>query len=346
MQNTEFAQFVEFLRSLPKQITESPSFLQNSSLTGLPSSFDNIILTGMGGSAIAGDLMTAYLQDKIATPFTVNRNYSLPRFVSERSLVLACSYSGDTEETLSAARTAFDRNATVIVLTSGGQLAELAREKGAPVIQIPTGFPPRQALGFMFFPLLHLLETLGIIKSEQPDIDETVHILHDISHHNDPKHTHGHNLCNHIAQKLYKKIPIMYTASEILYPVVVRWRNQFNENSKTLAFSNVFPELNHNEIMGCETPKELLAQFNVVLLRDSVESPRNKARLEITRELLRKCGVPIFEVFGEGKSCLARMFSHIYIGDWVSYYLAVLYGKDPMAIESIHKLKNALLQIQ
>lgn len=346
MKNSDHANFYKIIGKLPEQIRESDELVQKIDLSPLPDSFDSVLLTGMGGSAITGDLMVAFLQDAFKIPFSVNRNYTVPGFINKRSLVLASSYSGNTEETLAAARAAVERGATVIVLSSGGKLTDFAREKNLPFIQIPGGLPPRQALGYLFFPFLFVLEQMGFISRIQTEVNETIEVLEELLEQNDPQRSHSHNLCNTIAQKLYEKIPVIYTAAEHLAPVTVRWRNQMNENAKVLAFSNVFPELNHNEIMGWEAKRSMLECFSILLLRDSGEVERNRKRLEISRDIWRKNNIPIFEVFGKGKSKLARMFSQIYIGDWVSYYLALLYGKDPIKIGSIDTLKEALSKME
>ncbi len=345
MKNSDQAHFYKIIRKLPDQIRESAELVQRIDLSLLPDSFDLVLLTGMGGSAITGDLMAAFLQNTVTIPFLVNRNYTLPGFVNKRSLVLASSYSGNTEETLAATQVAVERGATVIALSSGGKLTDFAREKNLHFIQIPDGLPPRQALGYLFFPFFYLLEQMGLVSGIQSEVSETIEVLQELLEQNDPQKSHSHNLCNTIAQKLYEKIPVIYTAAEHLAPVTVRWRNQLNENAKVLAFSNVFPELNHNEIMGWEAKRSVLECFSILLLRDSGEAARNRKRLEISRDIWRKNNIPIFEVFGKGKSKLARMFSQIYIGDWVSYYLALLYGKDPIKIGSIDTLKEALSKI-
>ncbi len=342
MHTSDQSNFYQFICDFPNQIEEAPALIKNLDIKSLKKDFDHVILTGMGGSAIAGDLLNHYLQSEFPLPFIINRNYTLPNFVGPRSLVIACSYSGNTEETLNATQMAIQKKATITGLASGGKLEKIFKEKDIPFIKIPEGYPPRQALGYMFFPLLNLFQHLGLINPKNQDISETVKILKNLRERNNPKVSHSHNLCNHIAQKLYEKVPIIYTAAEFLYPVLVRWRNQFNENSKVLAFSNVFPELNHNEIMGWEAPAEVLKNFNVVFLRDEFELPRNQKRLEITKDMFQKNDVPVFEVFGEGTSMLSRIFSMIYIGDWVSYYLALLYEKDPFKIDSIQFLKESL----
>ncbi len=346
MQSSDHSNFFQFICDFPNQVEEAPGLIKNLDLKSIGSDFTQVILTGMGGSAIAGDLLTHYLQDEFPIPFMVNRNYTLPNYIGPKTLVISCSYSGNTEETLNATKMALEKKASLIGLSSGGKLEALFTQNSLPLIKIPEGYPPRQALGYMFFPLLNLFQHLGFIKPKTADINETVHILKDLRERNNPKTTHNHNLCNHIAQKLYHKVPILYTATEFLYPVLVRWRNQFNENSKVLAFSNVFPELNHNEIMGWEAPPEVLENFNVVFLRDESELERNQKRLEITKDIFKKNHVPIFEVFGEGSSLLSRIFSIIYIGDWVSYYLALLYEKDPYKIDSIQYLKDSLSRFE
>jgi glucose/mannose-6-phosphate isomerase len=342
MHNSDKSHFYKFICDLPEQIAKAPAFLEHLPLQINPADYDKIILNGMGGSAIAGDLLSAYLQSELKIPFIINRNYNLPAYVDKKTLVLSCSYSGDTEETLQATDLALSRKATVIGLASGGKLMKVFKRRKKPFIQIPEGYPPRQALGYLFFPLLYLMQHNGFVKPKLEEIRETIRILENIREKNNPKITQAHNLTNHIAQKLYNKIPILYSASEFLTPVLTRWRNQFNENSKVLAFSNIFPELNHNEIMGWEASQDLTSNFNILILRDKTETARNQKRLLITREILQNKKIPIFEVYSEGKSTLARMFSLIYIGDWISYYLSLLYDKDPLVIGSIQKLKDAL----
>jgi glucose/mannose-6-phosphate isomerase len=342
MQTSDHSNFYQFISEFPNQIEQAPSFIKDLNIKNLKKDYQQVVLTGMGGSAIAGDLLKSYLQDEFTLPFFINRNYSLPNFVGPQTLVIACSYSGNTEETLNATQTAIDKKASVIGLASGGELQQLLEKNKVPYIKIPDGYPPRQALGYMFFPILNLFQHLALIKPSNDAIRETIKILRELRERNAPQSIHNHNLAKLIAQKLYTKVPVVYTASEMLYPVVTRWRNQFNENSKVLAFSNVLPELNHNEIMGWEAPRQVLEKFNILFLRDQSELPRNKIRLDITKDIFQKNNVPIFEVFSEGKSLLARIFSLIYIGDWVSYYLALLYEKDPLKIDSIQFLKDSL----
>ncbi len=344
MHTSDRSDFYKFICDFPNQIKKSSTFLKEVNIKEFKPPFENIVINGMGGSAIAGDLLKAYLYDGLKVPLLVNRNYTFPDFVGPKTFFIACSYSGNTEETLHAYQLALKKKAQILAIASGGELEKKATKSSIPFIKIPGDYPPRQALGYLFFPILFLLNEMGIIKVKTKDINETVEVTKDLRERCHPKKTQSHNLSNQIAQKLYKKIPIIYSAANIFEPVVIRWRNQFNENSKVLSFSNVFPELNHNEIMGWEAPKEILSNLNIILLRDPSESPRNKRRLEITKDIFQNNHFPIIEVFGEGKSTLARIFSMIYIGDWVSYYLALLYDKDPYKIKSINLLKETLSQ--
>jgi glucose/mannose-6-phosphate isomerase len=346
MQTSDHSSFYQFICDFPKQIESSYHLLHNLDFKGYKISYENIVISGMGGSAIAGDLLQAFLKEDISLPIFINRNYSIPTYISSKTLFIACSYSGNTEETLQSYKRARQKKAKLIGIASGGTLKKLASRSKIPFVQIPDGYPPRQALGYMYFTLLHLFEILGIVKSKENQIKETIKVILEIRQRNHPKTTHSHNFCNHVAQKLFKKIPVIYSASEYLNPIATRWRNQLNENAKILSFSNVFPELNHNEIMGWEGPKDLLGNFSIIFLRDSSESTRNQKRLDITKEILQRHRFQIFEVFSEGKSLLSRMFSLIYIGDWVSYYLALLYDKDPYRIDSINFLKDALTQLE
>lgn len=340
------AEYLNYLRQLPDQISKADSLISAVDFKKLAGSYRSVVICGMGGSAIAGDLARDFLKDELKIPLTVNRNYTLPGFVTEDSLVIACSYSGNTEETLTACGDALARGARVLGISSGGKLTELGSEKNFPVIKIPEGLPPRQAIGYMFFPLLRSLEELGFIPSHSDQISETIAVLENMKNHYDPVESQGQNLPNHIAQKLVNRLPVIYSADPFLSSVTYRWRTQLNENAKVLAFNHTIPEMNHNEIMGWEAPGEILANLCVLFLRTSEEYDRNRRRLEITRDLLRKRKTPIFEVYGEGKSRLAQMFSQLYIGDWVSYYLAIQYDTNPMDIKSIDYLKEKLSQVK
>lgn len=310
----------------------------------LPSyrTISHLVISGMGGSAIGGELLLDYTRNDINIPLVVNRHYSIPRFVNQKSLVFVCSYSGNTEETLQAWEEARKRRAKLIVVTAGGKLGQEAKANKIPTILLPFIGPPRSALGYSFFPLLIILQKLKLIPNRNREIEEAIAVLHGLKDKYVPECPRPENLAKQLAERLYHYLPVIYGSQDTTSAVVSRWRGQFNENSKTYAFSNVIPEMNHNEIVGWEHSRELTKNFQVIILHDPVDSPRVQKRQEITRLILEKNAAGIVEITGEGNSLLARMFSLIYLGDFVSFYLAILKGVDPTPVASIDFLKKSL----
>ena len=303
----------------------------------------SIVLTGMGGSAIAGDLLRSYLADELRIPFLVNRSYSLPGWVDRNSLVIVSSYSGNTEETLASYRDAIRRKAAVLCITTGGEAERLALKHGHDCIKVPSGLQPRAALGYSFFPLLLALSRMGFIKPRPADISETVAALKKKSQiYADLKSRKNNAL--QMAKRLHGKLPVVYSASDRLDAVNVRWRGQICENSKHLAFGHVLPEMNHNEIVGWKVDRELMKKMAVVFLRDVGTHPRVLVREEITKGIIRKKASTVLEAWSEGTSLLARIFSLVYTGDWVSYYLAILNNEDPTPVKVIDYLKGELIK--
>lgn len=313
----------------------------------LPRSFRrgyrNIVSTGLGGSAIGADIIRSYIADEAKIPVFVNRNYTLPGFVGNDTLVIASSYSGNTEETISAYRDARSKKAKVIVITSGGELRRMACRDGIPAIIIPKGLPPRCALGYSSFPLLILLSKAAVIKDQSYSMGEAVEILEYLC---DEKLggavPRKNNIAKTISGKLYLKFPVIYGSQYHMDSVVTRWRGELSENSKTLSSGHVFPELDHNEIVGWDNPKRILKGFTVIMLRDPGDHPRNSRRMDITKDILEKAGVGVIEVHSFGKELLARIFSLVYIGDFVSFYLAILNKLDPTPVDRIDYLKKEL----
>ena len=300
----------------------------------------NIIFAGMGGSAIGGDLIISCLNPELQIPAFVNRNYFLPNFVNQSSLVIVSSFSGNTEESLSCYDDAKTKDAQIVCISSGGILAHQANHDGIPLITIPGGTPPRTALGYLSIPLLVLLSRSGFAEVADNDFDETEKLLEQKSVLYAPDASENGAL--NLANQLKSKIPILYSTADFLSVVGMRWKGQFSENAKVLAFCNVFPELNHNEIVGWERLPNLLTNFQIIYFRDQDDYKRNQKRMQITQGILEKVTSPIIELFTEGNSRLARLLSLIYLGDWVSFYLAAINGIDPTPIEKIQILKNQL----
>jgi len=328
----------------PRQVEEAVA-IGNAAAVNVPiSKINNIVVSGLGGSAIGGDLLRSYLAGEIGVPIAVSRNYSLPAYVGERSLVIISSYSGNTEETIASHHDAVKRKAKVLCITSGGAVKQFAAKKKHPVIEIPGGLPPRAALGYSFFPTLIVLSKLGFFRSKKKEIDETIALL------KEKARSYGdigsqNNLALQIAERVYGKLPVVYSSVDRFDTVNVRWRGQFSENAKTLAYGHVFPELNHNEIVGWEVLKDSMKKIHVVILRDREDNPRIQLRMDITKGIIRDFADGITEVHSEGKSLLARVFSLLCLGDWVSFYLAILNGVDPTPVKKIDLLKNELAKV-
>tara|TARA_Y100000310_G_C20658222_1_gene803165 strand:+ start:630 stop:1598 length:969 start_codon:yes stop_codon:yes gene_type:complete len=314
---------LQVIKEFPKQCREALSLPKGISASG---QVDNIIVTGMGGSAMGGDLLRIYLSDT-NIPVYVNRDYKVPNFVNENSLVFVVSYSGNTEETLSSLNDAKEKNAQIIGITSGGKLAEECEK----VIQIPSGLQPRAALGYLFFPMLGILHNSNLARVKNEDLNEMLEILKQTDKFNEA----GEEL----SKKLKEKIPIIY-ASESLGAIAFRWKTQINENAKMPAFYNVFSEMNHNEIAGY---KSMDMKFAAVIIRDKQDNERIKKRMDICREIMEG-HVTVEEIETQGESLLARMFSTIYLADFVSYYLALWNRVDPSPVEIIEDMKEKLVE--
>ncbi|MFZ5652620.1 MAG: bifunctional phosphoglucose/phosphomannose isomerase [Bacillota bacterium] len=311
---------------------------------GLPAveAVSNVVVTGLGGSAIGGDLLRVYCANRCPVPVLVNRDYAMPEFVGKDSLVFAVSYSGNTEETLSAYQDARQRGATIIVITTGGKLSQTAREDGVTVVSIPGGVAPRSASGFLFIPTLRIMERLGFLSGIEDEVEALVSHLKKLYDHLKPEVPTEKNPAKQMALKLHNRIPVIWGSSGTTEVVAQRWKGQINENAKAPAYWNVFPELNHNELVGFRFPESLLRQIQVVILRDDRDHPRVQKRIEITKNIISRAVAGITDVRASGGGLLARTYSLIYSGDYTSLYLAFLYGVDPGPVEVIEYLKGEL----
>jgi glucose/mannose-6-phosphate isomerase len=302
----------------------------------------HIIVVGMGGSAIGGDLVRSYIADKVPVPFYICRHYTLPEFVNEHSLVIVSSYSGNTEETLSAFKEAIDRKAKIACITSGGKVAELARENNYLLATLPKGYPPRAALGFSFIPLLYFLSKVGFIGPVDDDIARLAEGLKSVRDKYAADVDTDKNPAKKLAEKLYGKIPIIYTGPELTDAIGTRWKGQICENSKCLAFNNQFPEFNHNELVGWKVIDSYKDKIVVVYLKNNEDHDRVSRRMDIVRQVIEKLQVEVIDVNSQGDFRLGRMFSLIQLGDFASLYLALLNEVDPTPVEVIDFLKGEL----
>lgn len=309
--------------------------------------FTKIVFAGLGGSAIGADLVRSYLYFESKIPICVCREYELPAYVDNSTLVFILSYSGNTEETLSTYQQAKEKGAALILISSDGILKEYAQRDKLPFIEIPQGLPPRCALGYLSIIPLVALNKLDIIKDIGASISEMVEALEELKNKNlNPYIGQKDNIAKYIADKLFNKFAIIYSSSIYFDVAVTRLRGQLNENSKSLASTHVFPEMNHNEIVGWQNPKKLFKNFVVLMLRDKNIHPRLTTRMDITGDILKEEGVRVFEIWSRGQTLLSRIFSLIYIGDFISFYLAIVYGIDPTPVDRVTYLKKRLAEIK
>ncbi len=337
------ARMRDILGGLPQHIGQAFCLGKDFSLSPNFGDVKNIVFCGMGGSAIGAEIVSSYLRKEVNAPLGVNRDYSLPGFVDKESLMILLSYSGNTEETLSAYKEARERQAKIIILTSGGRLADLAKKEGHPCLLIPAGFPPRGALAFLSLPVLALFSQMRLIEDKEKEVQETASLLEKLKRDSLGIDVRTEsNPAKRLALRLFDNFCVIYAAGEHLSGVVTRFRGQLAENSKMLSSSHLLPEMNHNEIVGWRHPRKLLKRFVAVLLRDREDHPQVKKRLEISKEILQKEGAGVEEVWSKGEGLLARTFSLIYTGDFASFYLAILNKEDPTPVKRIDYLKKRL----
>ncbi len=329
------------IRAFPQQVREAVAIGRDTSLRRVPRSVRKIVLCGLGGSAIGGDLLRSYLADELTVPLLVNRYYRLPRFVGSDTLVIISSYSGNTEETVASHQEAIRRKARILCISSNGTTERLAASRKSPLVKVPGGLQPRAALGFSFFPLLIALGKMGFVGNKAREIGETLELLErKAAEYGNPEEETNRALA--LANLLRDRIGVFYSSADRFDSVNTRWRGQMAENAKTLAFGHVLPEMNHNEIVGWKTLAAQMREIQVVFLRDKEDHPRVQKRMEVTRTILSVHTDRIAEAWSEGKGLLARMFSLVHLGDWVSLYLAVLHRVDPTPVEAINRLKQEL----
>ncbi|MDK2931469.1 MAG: glucose/mannose-6-phosphate isomerase [Bacillota bacterium] len=332
---------LKIVSDLPQQIRDALGIAGRADFPASLAGARCIVSAGLGGSAIGGDVVRELVADELKVPMVVVRDYDLPAFVDRDTLVFVSSYSGNTEETLSAYGIARERGARMVCITSGGRLAELATRDGVPLVTIPQGFPPRTALGYLFVPMLVALARLGYVRDAAEGFEEAELILRDLAVVLGPESPTSVNQAKRLALAMHGKIPLIYGSSGITGAAALRWKTQINENSKTHAFWNAFPELNHNETVGWGAGEDISKALRVVLLKDKGDHPRVQRRMEITATLMGGAA-GIDEVYSLGRSKVARLLSLVYVGDFASLYLAFLYGVDPKPVKVIDYLKNEL----
>ncbi|MEE9443134.1 MAG: bifunctional phosphoglucose/phosphomannose isomerase [candidate division Zixibacteria bacterium] len=343
----------------PNQIREAIKIWEQTKID--PEAFpdmdkiDNIVICGMGGSAIGGDLAGAVLEEYPRIPIIVSRDYSLPYFARDKTVVIVSSYSGNTEETLMAMYQAVSRKCKIFAITTGGAIGEFAIKKKIPILSPKKGLQPRAALGYSFGLLMMLLYNLGVSHHLPRHLDNLASYL-DIKAQSFLKDKVAEkNRCKQLAEKLHNRIPIIYSNTSFTSPAAIRFKGQLSENAKVLSFVNQFPECNHNEIVGWKNIELLKDKVIVILLRDRSDYTSSdelissrimiKARMNIVKEMIEAKGVEVIEINSGGDDELQRLFSIVQIADFTSFYLAILNDEDPTPVSLIEELKQRLSEL-
>lgn len=326
--------------SLPDQARAS--YAEARALEELPSldGISAVTYCGMGGSAVAGEVLRGLFRGRLGVPIEVNRGPELPGYCGPSTLTIVCSYSGGTSESLAAYDEALARGCRVLALTSGGELGERAASAGIPVVPVPGGLMPRAALGHLAFALLGALETAGLLPRLQADVDEAVAEMARLVGDLEPEVGSERNAAKRVAQAIGDRVPVIWGAEGFAAVAANRWRTQWNENAKMPAFASALPELDHNEVVGWADGAG--RSFAVVALRHDDEHPEIAARFGPSLEIARKAGAEPIEVRASGRSALARLCSLVVLGDYAATYVGLARGTDPSPIEAIAELKAVL----
>jgi glucose/mannose-6-phosphate isomerase len=316
--------------------------------TGLPDAdgVDSIVVLGMGGSGISGDVTGAIVEPRLPVPFRVIKSYGpLPEWVGRNTLVFAVSYSGSTEETVAALKDVHERGARIVTISSGGPLQEMAGEYGVAHVAIPAGLQPRASLGYLSLPILAVLVEVGLVPDLQDDVDEAIEILSELAERCHRKRSQTENPAKDLATRIAGRIPVVYGGYPLAAVAAQRFKCDLNEYGKTPAFYNVLPELDHNEIIGWNQLSDLTSSsFVLILLRDPDDHPRVALRFEITAKLIKDKLAEMVEIHAEGRSALARLLSLIFVTQLAAIYVGLGYGVDPGPVEVIQKLKSELAE--
>lgn len=321
----------ELVENFTKQLQEAKT-IAGKAVVSKGDNIHNIVITGLGGSGIGGTIVSELISDSCSVPITINKDYFLPAFVSEKTLVIISSYSGNTEETIHAMQQAIAKKAQVACITSGGKVLELAKQHQFDFIEIPGGQPPRSCIGYSLVQLIKLLQVKGFAPASlSSDLEKTIELL-------DKEKSSIKSEAEKIAKKLLDKITVIYSLGTC-EGAAVRFRQQINENSKMLCWHHVFPEMNHNELVGWTTRNEDLA---VVTFHTTFDYGRTKKRYEVCKPIFEQYASGVIDISAKGTSKLEQFFYLINIGDWISCYLADLKNIDPVEVKVIDKLKAEL----
>lgn len=330
---------LDIIHNLPNECREAHILSKKMDISGVNAeNITNVVVLGMGGSAIAGELIRTLLKNELPVPIIINKDYDIPYFVNENSLVIVISYSGNTEETLDSFFQAVQKTKKIITVSSGGVLKDLAAKNNLYNYELPSGFAPRAAVPYVFFGILEILIKLKLIKNKDEETEKLVNILKFAQKSWKFEIATEQNLAKKIATRFFNKIPVIYATPGYASAVALRWQNQLNENAKVLAHINSFPELTHNEIISFTKSRSVYENLSILFITDPDYKKVSRGVI-FTKQTIQH-NFPILEVGPFGDCELEKMFSLIYLGDFVSVYLAFLYQIDPTPIHLIDKLKE------
>ena len=322
------------VEGFPSQLQEALDIASKAKLTK-KNNIQNIIVTGLGGSGIGGTILSELIQNECQIPVLVNKDYFLPEFVNTHSLVIISSYSGNTEETISAMNQAIEKKAQIVCITSGGKILEMAQQHNFDAILIPGGHPPRSCIGYSLVQLIKIIQFNEFVKTDLiSQLQTSISLLTE-------EKEAIKNEAKHIAASLVNKIPVIYSLGTC-EGVSVRFRQQINENSKMLCWHHVLPEMNHNELVGWTQKNENIA---VITFRTSFDYERTIKRYEICKNIFSEYSASVTDIFAKGKTKLEQYIYLINIGDWISCYIADIKNIDPIEVNVITNLKNELAKL-
>ncbi|MBI2155774.1 MAG: bifunctional phosphoglucose/phosphomannose isomerase [Candidatus Rokubacteria bacterium] len=330
----------DILAAFPRQCREARALRAEPPVGGTRPGL--VVFAGMGGSAAGGDFAAACAFDQLDVPVLVHRGYGLPAAAGARALVIASSYSGETAEALSAAAAALERGAALAVITAGGRLAALARERGVPRVAVPGSLMPRMALGHLFFAGLGVLRDAGLAVATDAELDEALAVVEALTAELAPARPTADNEAKRLARAVAGRLPAVY-GGPLTAAAAYRWRTDLEENAKLLALSAALPEMNHNEVEAWRAPDA--HGRHAVLLRDAGEPPEVAERFAFVRELVTTAGAGVSECRARGRGRPARLLSLACLGQWVSYYAALERGVDPWAVPVLDELKRRLARV-
>ena len=325
----------------PEHIKEAlNSFDNNSNLNDDYSNIQSIMILGMGGSAITGLLISEILKQKIKQPIFINQNYEIPKWVNKNTLVIASSYSGNTEETLIACKKCIEKNCKIIGFTTGGELLKLLKKMNYnDYVKMPTGLQPRAAIGYSFTIMLKLLNNITLVNDDIiDDLKNSIKTLTEKTEEYSTKNSQAYS----IAEKIYNKNSIIYAEDGIFNIIAYRLKCQLAENSKILSFNNIIPEMNHNEIEAFTEKTKLQKNLLLIWIDDTINS-KNKERIKITSKVLEtKVENQISITIRNSNNQLLNYLNYINLVDWISYHCAILNNVNPAIIPNIDELKKSL----